>query len=207
MDLRNTIKSYLSSEYGQVAFEALHTYVSSLSDGENDIFFSYTLPCIVQFALDLPSSINTRIGLLRAETEHFVLLSQGQIACILANAFLCTFAWRRWRDTETAHFPNINFVPLFDRAADPTRIEKIKCIVHYFNVLAARKDSGAPALQQTVLFQRRIGARAPAARPRPRPALWSGGCGAQRAARAWPTAHAALLRSACSFSRRSPSPC
>jgi poly(ADP-ribose) glycohydrolase len=162
MDLTSTIKSYVSCEYGQITFEALRTYLLSLGDKEKDVFFNYILPCIIQFALDLPNSIKTRLGLLRAGTEHFVLLSQGQIACILANAFLCTFAWQRWRDTDSddTQYPSINFLSLFDRP-DPTSTEKLKFIAHYFFVLGARRDSGAAELQQTVLFQRRIGAPQP----------------------------------------------
>ena len=105
------------------------------------------------FALALPQIVLAPIPLLSAGHEQSVRLSQHQIVCLLANAFLCTSPWTQWRGAGT--YPRINFTHLFgcDR---PDNAEKIACIVHYFSVIANRRED---ELQQTVLFQRRVGAR------------------------------------------------
>ncbi len=118
-------------------------------------FFYFILPAIICFAVELPRLVLEPIPLLAAGSEQSVILSQHQIACLLANAFLCTFPSSPWRDGGP--YPRINFTRLFDLDAN---VKKIACIAHYFSVLAVRKYSDAPALQQTVLYQRRIGAGA-----------------------------------------------
>ena len=127
-------------------------------------FFDFILPAIIRFAVSLPNTVTKPIPLLAAGSEQSVLLSQLQIACLLANAFLCTFPPSRWRDA--GDYPGINFERLFGLAL-PANAEKIACIVHYFAVLAERARAGAAELQQTVLFRRRIGAPAASCRYAP----------------------------------------
>lgn len=62
-----------------------------------------------------------------------ITLSQQQAACLLANAFLCTYPRRNTTkiDSEYRNFPDINFNSLFSLDNNAT-IEKIKCICSYF---------------------------------------------------------------------------
>lgn len=60
-------------------------------------------------------------------------MSQEQAACILANAFLCTFPRRNTtkRDAEFANYPEINFNRLY--SSDAHRVsQKLQCILNYF---------------------------------------------------------------------------
>lgn len=102
-----------------------------LSEDESQYFFNDLLPKIIQLALQLPELIPTPIPLLKQGKSHSISLSQLQIACLLANAFLCTFPWRK----EMAEYPGINFNRLFECLADANDnaiFEKIKCLMHYF---------------------------------------------------------------------------
>lgn len=78
---------------------------------ESTAFFKILLPKIVDLALSLPQLITNGIPLLRKGLKHSISLSQVQISCLLANAFLCTFPHRGWKEKNSDHFtyPDINF--------------------------------------------------------------------------------------------------
>lgn len=85
----------------------------------------------MQLALQLPELVPTALPLLKQGKAHSVSLSQLQIASLLANAFLCTFPWRK----EMSSYPGINFYTLFEckvSREDSSIFEKIKCLIHYF---------------------------------------------------------------------------
>ncbi|KAF9913296.1 hypothetical protein EC991_000058 [Linnemannia zychae] len=65
-----------------------------LSREERDRFFNIILPGIQQLALRLPELVKRPIPLLKQQQDSAVTLSQEQIACLLANAFFCTFPSR-----------------------------------------------------------------------------------------------------------------
>lgn len=48
--------------------------------------------------------------LLKAGMNHSITMSQEQTACLLANAFFCTFPRRNSRKKEYWNYPDINFV-------------------------------------------------------------------------------------------------
>lgn len=82
-----------------------------LEEQESSSFFETLLPKIVDLALCLPQLITDGIPLLRQGYKHSLSLSQVQISCLLANAFLCTFPHRNWsgRNSEYSNYPDINF--------------------------------------------------------------------------------------------------
>ncbi|KAL0178064.1 hypothetical protein M9458_026958, partial [Cirrhinus mrigala] len=49
------------------------------------------------------------IPLLKSRMNQSLTMSQEQIACLLANAFFCTFPRRNSRKSEYANYPEINF--------------------------------------------------------------------------------------------------
>ncbi|KAG0281784.1 hypothetical protein BGZ95_010437 [Linnemannia exigua] len=65
-----------------------------LSREERDRFFKVTLPGMQQLALRLPELVKRPIPFLKQQQDSAVTLSQEQIACLLANAFFCTFPCR-----------------------------------------------------------------------------------------------------------------
>jgi len=82
-----------------------------LSEEETDAFFNNLLPKIIKLALQLPTLITNPIPLLKQNNNHSISFSQIQIACLLANAFLCTFPHRNdmnWQ-SEYSSYPLINF--------------------------------------------------------------------------------------------------
>jgi len=82
-----------------------------LSEEEAEVFFNNLLPKIIELALRLPTLITNPIPLLKQNHSHSISFSQMQIACLLANAFLCTFPYRNdsnWQ-SEYSSYSLINF--------------------------------------------------------------------------------------------------
>jgi poly(ADP-ribose) glycohydrolase len=82
-----------------------------LDEEESIAFFETIFPKIVDLALCLPQLITDGVPLLRQGYKHSLSLSQVQISCLLANAFLCTFPHRNWngKNSEYSDYPDINF--------------------------------------------------------------------------------------------------
>lgn len=104
-----------------------------LEEEENKHFFNQVLPKIIRLALRLPEIVPGSFPLLKKDHNRSVSLSQLQIACLLANAFLCTFPWRK---DVAASYPGVNFSRLFTAHLREKRkncvSEKLKCIIVYF---------------------------------------------------------------------------
>lgn len=82
-----------------------------LSEEETDSFFCNLLPKIIKLALKLPNLITSPVPLLKQHSNQSISFSQMQIACLLANAFLCTFPHRNGStmQSEYSSYPQINF--------------------------------------------------------------------------------------------------
>uniref|UniRef100_A0A7N8WS10 poly(ADP-ribose) glycohydrolase n=1 Tax=Mastacembelus armatus TaxID=205130 RepID=A0A7N8WS10_9TELE len=81
------------------------------------------------------------IPLLKSRRNHSLTLSQEQIACLLANAFFCTFPRRNSRKSEYGNYPEINFYRLFE-SSSPRKIEKLKTLLCYFRRVTQTKPVG-----------------------------------------------------------------
>lgn len=77
-----------------------------LEEEETNEFFETLLPHIIELALSLPDILPGNIPLLKHGSCKSISLTQLQIASLLANAFLCTFPWRK---DSSASYPGINF--------------------------------------------------------------------------------------------------
>lgn len=104
-----------------------------MEEEEASLFFENLFPKIVKLALDLPEIVPGSLPLLKKGLNRSVSLSQLQISCILANAFLCTFPWRK---DMAGSYPGVNFTKLFAAHSQRERrgavVEKLKCLFHYF---------------------------------------------------------------------------
>ncbi|KAJ8317850.1 hypothetical protein KUTeg_002941 [Tegillarca granosa] len=71
---------------------------------------------MAELALQLPHLCTQPVPLLKWGRTKSVTFSQQQIACLLANAFFCTFPRRnaKSRTSEFSNYPSINFNSLFD---------------------------------------------------------------------------------------------
>uniref|UniRef100_A0A3Q3WZK9 poly(ADP-ribose) glycohydrolase n=1 Tax=Mola mola TaxID=94237 RepID=A0A3Q3WZK9_MOLML len=79
--------------------------------------------------------------LLKAGMNHSITMSQEQVACLLANAFFCTFPRRNSRKTEYCNYPGINFFRLFEGSSS-TKIEKLKTLMCYFKSVTEETPTG-----------------------------------------------------------------
>ncbi|VVC35590.1 Hypothetical protein CINCED_3A006843 [Cinara cedri] len=120
-------------------FHLLHSFFNEcLSEEETDSFFNNLLPKIIELALKLPKLITSPIPLLKQNSSHSISFTQMQIACLLANAFLCTFPHRNVSTlhSEYSSYPQINFHELFQlrvlSSSHNCLFEKLKCIICYF---------------------------------------------------------------------------
>lgn len=113
-------------------------------------FFDETLPKTIHLALRLKTLIKSPVPLLKQGMNYSLSMSQEQAACLLANAFLCTFPRRNTTrsDAEYANYPEINFNRLFQSLGQSV-VEKLKCICNYFRRVTSNMPTG------TITFQRR----------------------------------------------------
>lgn len=117
--------------------------IQELDASEAKIFFDETLPEIIRLALQLPDIVPSSIPLLKQGTSKSISLSQKQAACLLANAFLCTFPRRNDNNSQAEYhnYPSINFNSLFQmRNSGDQVLEKIKCICYYFRSVCKKSE-------------------------------------------------------------------
>ncbi|CAH1983932.1 unnamed protein product [Acanthoscelides obtectus] len=148
-ELESAINSYYTSSLPK--FTALHYFFEQVLDHhETDSFFQGLLPKIINLALQLPDLLPQSFLLLKSNHNRSVSLSQLQVATLLANAFLCTFPWKKGMST----CPGINFMRLFAASQRPKRkdsvMEKLRCLIHYFRRVTERCPVGV------LTFERRF---------------------------------------------------
>uniref|UniRef100_A0A3B5QQZ4 poly(ADP-ribose) glycohydrolase n=1 Tax=Xiphophorus maculatus TaxID=8083 RepID=A0A3B5QQZ4_XIPMA len=103
--------------------------------------FDSLLPDMVQLALRASELCTKPIPLLKRGMSHSITMSQEQVACLLANAFFCTFPRRNSRKTEYCNYPDINFIRLFEGSSS-RKIEKLKTLMCYFKSVTEQKPTG-----------------------------------------------------------------
>ncbi|CAF2384525.1 unnamed protein product [Rotaria sp. Silwood2] len=87
--------------------------------------------------------------LLRTGTNCSVTMSQRQAASLLACAFFCLFPNRSdcKQKNKYCNFPNPNFNALF-QSGHPKKIQKLKCILHYFQRVTEKMPNGVITIQR-----------------------------------------------------------
>lgn len=155
-DLEAAILSYNSRYSRRWDFKGLHAYFKEVvEDEERDVFFSSILPRIINLALALPTIVTHAVPLLKKQQNYSITLSQQQIACLLANAFLCTFPRRNATQahSEYTKYPGINFNELFVSSAHSSssvKVEKLKCILSYFTRVTSKMPEGVVTFSRQV---------------------------------------------------------
>ncbi|EDV45739.2 poly(ADP-ribose) glycohydrolase [Drosophila erecta] len=158
-ELQAAIISYNTTYRDQWHFRALHQlFDEELDESETRVFFEDLLPRIIRLALRLPDLIQSPVPLLKQHKNVSLSLSQQQISCLLANAFLCTFPRRNTlkRKSEYSTFPDINFNRLY-QSTGPAVLEKLKCIMHYFRRVCPTERDASNVPTGVVTFVRRSG--------------------------------------------------
>ncbi|CAG9764003.1 unnamed protein product [Ceutorhynchus assimilis] len=149
-DFESAINEYNSN---LPKFEALqYFFKEDLSQEESDSFFTDMLPNIISLALGLPELLPSGIPLLKQNRNRSLSMSQLQIACLLANAFLCTFPWKK---STAATYPGVNFISLFSAFARPKRnqciCEKLKSICNYFKRVTQNVPLGVVTFERKMI--------------------------------------------------------
>ncbi|KAM9804159.1 poly(ADP-ribose) glycohydrolase [Neosynchiropus ocellatus] len=142
LDVRDAILRYHAPQAKRWDFTALNLlFTEHMEHSEAKHHLEVVLPKMVELALSAPTLCTKPIPLLKSRTNHSLTLSQEQIACLLANAFFCTFPKRNSRKTEYGNFPDINFCRLFEGSTS-RKIEKLKTLFCYFARVTTTKPKG-----------------------------------------------------------------
>lgn len=141
-ELKNAVLKYCASHAKKWDFTALHLYCTKVLEPDAaEHLFSSLLPDMVQLALRASELCTKPIPLLKEGMNHSITMSQEQVACLLANAFFCTFPRRNSRKTEYCNYPDINFFRLFEGSSSK-KIEKLKTLMCYFKSITEQKPTG-----------------------------------------------------------------
>jgi len=152
-DIETAILGYNKHKWD---FTELHRYFQTMTEEEHDLFFSQTLPKIAELAVSLPHTCTRPIPLLRKQKAAGITMSQQQAACLLANAFFCTFPSRNTNygsDDNIPRLPSVNFNSLYRRASVHSyhaRHAKLDCLLHYFKRVTTDMPRG------TLTFERQV---------------------------------------------------
>ncbi|XP_070847386.1 poly(ADP-ribose) glycohydrolase-like isoform X1 [Chaetodon trifascialis] len=142
LELKKAILRYNASNAKKWDFTALHLYCSKVLEPDAaEHLFGSLLPEMVQLALRASELCTKPIPLLKRGMSHSVTMSQEQVACLLANAFFCTFPRRNSRKTEYCNYPDINFFRLFEGSSS-RKIEKLKTLMCYFKSFTEEMPTG-----------------------------------------------------------------
>ncbi|XP_005801698.2 poly(ADP-ribose) glycohydrolase-like [Xiphophorus maculatus] len=142
LDVRDAILRYNTAHAKKWDFTALNLFCTEyLEHCEVQQLFEGILPNMVELALSAPRLCTMPIPLLKSGMNHSLTLSQEQIACLLANAFFCTFPRRNSRKSEYCNYPEINFYRLFE-GSSPRKIEKLKTLLCYFRRVTETRPNG-----------------------------------------------------------------
>ncbi|XP_036430126.1 poly(ADP-ribose) glycohydrolase isoform X3 [Colossoma macropomum] len=142
LDIRDAILSYNTAHAKRWDFTALNVLCTDgLEHSEVQYLFDVILPEMVKLALSAPKICTQPIPLLKLNMNQSLTMSQEQIACLLANAFFCTFPRRNSRKSEYSNYPEINFYRLFE-GSSPRKIEKLKTLLCYFRRVTTSKPTG-----------------------------------------------------------------
>ncbi|KAM8889483.1 poly(ADP-ribose) glycohydrolase isoform 2-T4 [Synchiropus picturatus] len=143
-DLKAAILKYSASKAKKWDFTALNRYCCEVLDPDAmEQMFDSLLPNMVQLALKAKELCTKPIPLLKDGMNHSITMSQEQVACLLANAFYCTFPRRNSRlsASEYCNYPDINFFRLFE-GSSATKTEKLKTLMCYFKSVTEQKPTG-----------------------------------------------------------------
>ncbi|KAK2887892.1 poly(ADP-ribose) glycohydrolase isoform X2 [Channa argus] len=148
--VQEAIMKYNPKYKAEWSFDALATLVKCVPKQEN--YFSSLFPKIAALALKLPHYVKKGIPLLRSGQTAAITLSQAQIACLLANAFFCTFPHRNTTkpNSEYHSYPTINFISLFGKWSQRKK-EKLRAVMHYFREVTETTPRGLVTFQRCCL--------------------------------------------------------
>lgn len=163
LDLEEAILSYNTRYRGKQDwdFSALHTlFTEEFQPEETEAFFDNTIPGMVDILISSPNILTSPLPLLSAGSAHSITLSQQQVMVILINAFFCTFPRRNAKagGSEFSSYPAINFNTLYGTCyrRPEAHMEKLKCLLSYFNRVVNNCPTGLITYSRKVVPARGV---------------------------------------------------
>ncbi|KAH9513046.1 hypothetical protein Btru_035690 [Bulinus truncatus] len=139
--LEEAIKSYNVNYKDRWDFDGLYRFFDNMPDNERNTFFQVTLSEMRRLALRLEEICTQPLPILKQERSMKITISQQQAACLLANAFFCTFPSRNHK-SKGGKLPDINFSNLYSSESSDRKAEKLKCLIHYFERVTTKMPTG-----------------------------------------------------------------
>lgn len=162
--LSEVIMSYSPSFVNEWNFDSLNEFCNQIYEPEK--FWNVTLPFISKMACKLDSLFKEPAPLLSRQVSSEIWFTQEQCASLIANMFFCTFPQRSYEHIQNEsestipyfNFPNVNFNTLFSKnynlSRPNKRVQKLSCIIHYFNILATKGlPSGKVSFRRQILYE------------------------------------------------------
>ncbi|KAG5855466.1 hypothetical protein ANANG_G00049340 [Anguilla anguilla] len=141
-NVQDAILRYNAAHAKKWDFTALHSLCTKVLDPPYaKHLFETLLPAMAQLALSATKLCTQPIPLLKQKMNHSITMSQEQVACLLANAFFCTFPRRNSRKPEYGNYPDINFCRLFE-GPSAKKAEKLKTLLCYFKRVTEKRPTG-----------------------------------------------------------------
>ena len=153
-ELVEAILGYNARQRGKWNFDSLVAFFANQHHKEDtELFFTVILPRLVDLTLSLPNIVTHAVPLLKQQQDYAITMSQKQAACLLANAFFCTFPYRNStkRTAEYSNYPFINFNTLFSGPLSGRKEGKLRCIIHYFDRVTSKMPTGTVTYHRQVL--------------------------------------------------------
>ncbi|CAF4663314.1 unnamed protein product, partial [Rotaria socialis] len=122
------------------------------SNEERGHFMSIVLSNICNLSLDVDKICGQSPPLLCSGSNRSVTMSQEQVASLLACSVFCLYPMRSEQKAKNKYrnFPNPNFNLLY-KSGHPRKIQKLKCIFHYFRRVTENMPTGVITIQRAVL--------------------------------------------------------
>lgn len=136
---------------GRKSMDNLHRLIDGMDESEKREFFTTVLPGMIRYCLRLPDIVTRPLPILKQQSNDAIVLSQQQIASLLANMFFCTFPHKQ---ANSKLNNGLDFSQLFTSTED-TCLEKLKCILNYFHRVVTHEPNGM------VTFERKSGQKWP----------------------------------------------
>ncbi|EYB96499.1 hypothetical protein Y032_0150g2785 [Ancylostoma ceylanicum] len=126
-------------------YNGLQSFMDHRSNSEQREVLD-TITGIARLALRAKTVFTKPLPLLVTDRPGSVTLSQEQCACLLANAFFCTF------EKDRENYNKINFSSLFN-GTNPLSHVKLQFILNYFSLVLKKMPDGCVSFRRTVLSE------------------------------------------------------
>jgi len=148
VDIQRVVESYQYVEH-RMDFAGLHEYMNRKEDMGDCQELLSLFGQIAKLAIEIPDICTRPIPILRNGFDSSITMSQNQAACLLANAFFCTFP----QSESYYSCRHLTFAGLFRKPStcrQEAQFAKLDCIFNYFRRITNQMPCG------TITFHRQV---------------------------------------------------